>query len=106
MVRFRAVEEVASQGEFFSIAIDGPTGGCGKIVTNSLGLRYRAGATVRYMIDPFGPDGSSAKRWCRGLYRGNVYFVRVPDGCAATAGAPTPACAQAMPVGPLSFRVR
>jgi RTX calcium-binding nonapeptide repeat (4 copies) len=107
MVRFRAVEEVASQGEFFSIAIGGPTGhGCGKIVTNSLGIRYRAGATVRYMIDPFGPDGSSAERWCRGLYRGAVDFVRVPEGCGAAAGAPTPTCAQVVPVGRFSFRVR
>ena len=91
MVRFRALEEVASKGEQFSIAVTGP-GGCGRIVTNSLGIRYRTGATVRYRLYPFGPDGRSSKRWCRGLYRGTVDFVR--DA--------TPA----VRVGRFSFRVR
>ena len=91
MVRFRALEEVASKGEQFSIAVTGP-GGCGRIVTNSLGIRYRVGATVRYRLYPFGPDGRSSKRWCRGLYRGTVDFVR--DA--------TPA----VRVGRFSFRVR
>jgi hypothetical protein len=91
MVRFRALEEVASKGEQFSIAVTGP-GGCGRIVTNSLGIRYRVGATVRYRLNPFGPDGRSSKRWCRGLYRGTVDFVRD--------AAPT------VRVGRFSFRVR
>jgi len=91
MVRFRALEEVASQGEQFSIAVTGPAG-CGQIVTSSLGIRYRAGETVRYRLNPFGPNGRSAKRWCRGLYRGTVDFVR--DA--------TPA----VRVGRFSFRVR
>jgi hypothetical protein len=91
MVRFRALEEVASRGELFSIAVTGPSG-CGKIVTSSLGIRYRAGATVRYRLNPFGPGGRSAKRWCRGLYRGTVDFVREP--------------AAPLRIGRFSFRVR
>jgi hypothetical protein len=91
MVRFRALEEVASQGELFSIAVTGPAG-CGRIVTSSLGIRYRAGETVRYRLNPFGPDGRSAKRWCRGLYRGTVDFVREP--------------APPLRIGRFSFRVR
>jgi hypothetical protein len=91
LVRFRALEEVASRGEEFSIAVTGPTG-CGRIATSSLGIRYRAGATVRYRLNPFGPGGRSAKRWCRGLYRGTVDFVREP--------------AAAVRIGRFSFRVR
>ena len=107
MVRFRAIEEVASEAEFFSIAVAGPTGrGCGRLVTNSLGIRYRAGATVRYRVDPFGPDGRSAKRWCRGLYRGTVDFARLPLGCPAAAAETPPACAEVARVGRFSFRVR
>ena len=41
IVRFRAIQEVAANGEFFSIAVEGPPG-CGKIETSSLGIRYRA----------------------------------------------------------------
>jgi hypothetical protein len=107
MVRFRAVEEVASEAEAFSIAVAGPAGrNCGQIVTNSLGVRYRAGETVRYRVDPFGPDGQSAKHWCRGLYRGTVDFVRLPAGCTIGAGDPPPACAPALRLGRFSFRVR
>jgi hypothetical protein len=108
MVRFRAIEEIAaSQGELYSITVAGPAGHeCGKIVTNSLGVRYRPGTTVRYRVDPFGPNGRSAKRWCRGLYRGTVDFLRVPPGCPVTANEPPPACAPAVRIGRLSFRVR
>jgi hypothetical protein len=107
MVRFRAVEEVASQGELFSIVVAGPAGrGCGRIVTNSLGIRYRADTTVRYRIDPFGPGGRAAKRWCRGLYRGTVDFVRLPAGCAVAAGAEPPGCGEIARVGRFSFRIR
>jgi len=91
MVRFRALEEIASQGEQFTIAVKGPDG-CGRIVTSSLGIRYRAGATVRYRITPFGPGGRAAKRWCRGLYRGTVDFLRAPS--------------PALRIGSFSFRVR
>ena len=52
-------------------------------MTNSLGIRYRAAPTVRYRLKPFGPGGRSAKRWCRGLYRGTVDFVREPAPAAA-----------------------
>jgi hypothetical protein len=91
MVRFRALEEVASRGEQFSITVTGPAG-CGHIQTSSLGIRYRAGATVRYSLKPFGAGGRSAKRWCRGLYRGTVDFVRDPG--------------PALRIGRFSFRVR
>jgi RTX calcium-binding nonapeptide repeat (4 copies) len=106
MVRFRAIEEVASQGEYFSIAVSGPVGrDCGRLVTNSLGIRYRGGETVRYRVEPFGRDGRAAKRWCRGLYRGTVQFVRLPVGCPAAAGEQAPACAEVARVGRFSFRV-
>ena len=91
MVRFRALEEVASQGEQFSINVTGPSG-CGQIATSSLGIRYRAGATVRYQIKPFGPAGQAAERWCRGPYSGTVDFVRDPG--------------PAVRIGRFSFRVR
>jgi hypothetical protein len=91
MVRFRALEEVASSGEEFAISVRGRRG-CGRIETSSLGIRYRAGATVRYRMKPFGPGGKPARRWCRGLYRGTVDFVR--------AGEPP------VRVGRFSFRVR
>jgi hypothetical protein len=107
IVRFRAIEEVASESELFSIVVAGPRGrGCGRIVTNSLGIRYRAGATVRYRVDPFGPDGRAAKRWCRGLYRGSVEFVRLPAGCPVAGGEKPPPCAEVVRVGRFSFRVR
>jgi hypothetical protein len=91
MVRFRALEEVASSGEEFAITVGGRRG-CGRIETSSLGIRYRAGATVRYRLKPFGPGGKPARRWCRGLYRGTVDFVR---------GEEPP-----VRVGRFSFRVR
>ena len=76
MVRFRALEEIASQDEHFSIVVKSPGGRCGRIETSSLGVRYRAGETVRYRLQPFGPGGKAAQRWCRGRYRGTVDFVR------------------------------
>lgn len=91
MVRFRALEEVASSGEEFAITVRGRRG-CGRIETSSLGIRYRAGATVRYRLKPFGPGGKPARKWCRGLYRGTVDFVR---------GEEPP-----VRVGRFSFRVR
>jgi hypothetical protein len=91
MVRFRALEEVASHGEQFSITVNGPAG-CGAIETSSLGIRYRPGATVRYRLKPFARGGKSARRWCRGLYRGTVDFVRDPG--------------PAIRIGRFSFRVR
>ena len=70
LVRCRALEEVATNGEFFTIEVEGPPG-CGKIETSSLGVRYRRDAVVRYRLKPFSADGKSAKRWCRGVYRGS-----------------------------------
>jgi len=91
MVRFRALEEVASSGEQFAVSVGGRRG-CGRIETSSLGIRYRAGATVRYRLKPFGPGGRPAPRWCRGLYRGTVDFVRGDE--------------PPVRVGRFSFRVR
>lgn len=91
MVRFRALEEVASSGEEFAIAVRGRRG-CGDIETSSRGIRYRAGATVRYRLEPFGPGGKPARRWCRGLYRGTVDFLRGDE--------------PPVRVGRFSFRVR
>ena len=91
MVRFRALEEIASSGEQFAITVRGRRG-CGRIETSSLGIRYRAGATVRYRLEPFGPGGKAARKWCRGLYRGTVDFVRGEE--------------RPLRVGRFSFRVR
>ena len=90
MVRFRALEEVASKGEQFSIAVTGP-GGCGRIVTSSLGIRYRAGATVRYRLNPFGPDGRSAEAMVsrpvprHGRLRARAGAPRCASGASASA---------------------
>jgi hypothetical protein len=92
MVRFRALEEVASEDEQFTIAVKSPGGRCGRIETSSLGIRYRAGETVRYRLQPFGPGGRPAQRWCRGVYRGTVDFAR--------------GSTLRLPVGRFSFRVR
>jgi hypothetical protein len=105
LVRFRALEEVATNGEFFSIKVEGPPG-CGKIETSSLGVRYRRDAVVRYRLNPFSGDGKSAKRWCRGVYRGSVSFEQVlASGCGAGA-LPAAGCTMGIRVGGFSFRVR
>jgi hypothetical protein len=104
LVRFRALEEVATNGEFFSIKVEGPPG-CGKIETSSLGVRYRRDAVVRYRLKPFSGDGKSAKRWCRGVYRGSVSFEQVlTSGCGAVA--PAAGCTMGIRVGGFSFHVR
>ncbi len=106
IVRFRTIEEVAANGEFFSIAVEGPPG-CGKIETNSLGIRYRRDAVVRYRLKPFSGDGKSAKRWCRGPYRGTVNFEQVlASGCGPASLPPTAGCTMGLRVGAFSFRVR
>jgi hypothetical protein len=103
LIRFRAIEDVATNGEFFSIAVAGPPG-CGEIETSSLGVRYRADAVVRYRLKPFSGAGKSAKRWCRGLYRGRVNFEQVlTAGCGLPAAA---GCTMGVRVGSFSFRVR
>jgi hypothetical protein len=91
IVRFRALEEVASLDEQFAITVEGPPA-CGRLVSSSLGVRYRVRETVRYRLRPFGPGGHAAKRWCRGLYRGTVDFVR--------------AGGMGLRLGHFSFRVR
>jgi hypothetical protein len=109
LVRFRALEEVASSGEAFSIRVDGPRSrGCGSLVTNSLGIRYRRGAVVRYRLKPFTAGGRSARRWCRGRYRGSVTFERLAgDACApATDEVPAEGCTESVRVGRFTFRVR
>jgi Ca2+-binding RTX toxin-like protein len=108
LVRFRALEEIAATGEFFSIDITGPLGrGCGEIVTNSMGLRYRRNAVVRYRVEPFAGNGARAKRWCRGTYRGTVTFERVlyPTCVLPVNEVPPPGCTESVPVGGFSFRV-
>ena len=105
LVRWRALQDVATNGEYFTVEVEGPPG-CGKIETNSLGVRYRRDAVVRYRLKPFTADGQSAKRWCRGEYRGSVSFDQVlTGGCGPT---PTPAagCTLGVHVGTFSFRVR
>jgi hypothetical protein len=103
LIRFRAIEDVATNGEYFSISVHGPPG-CGQIETSSLGVRYRRNAVVRYRVKPFSGDGKSAKRWCRGSYRGRVSFEQVLGaGCGAAGVA---GCTMAVHVGRFSFRVR
>jgi hypothetical protein len=105
LVRFRALEEVATNGEFFSIKVEGPPG-CGKIETSSLGVRYRRDAVVRYRLKPFAGDGKSVKRWCHGVYRGSVSFEQVlPSGCGP-ASLSAAGCTMGIRVGGFSFRVR
>jgi hypothetical protein len=106
LIRFRALEEVATNGEFFSIKVEGPPG-CGKIETSSLGVRYRRDAVVRYRLNPFSGDGKTAKRWCRGVYRGSVHFEQVlPSGCGPASLPASAACTMGIRVGGFSFRVR
>jgi hypothetical protein len=103
LIRFRAIEEVATSGEFFSIEVEGPPG-CGRIETSSLGVRYREDAIVRYRVHPFAGDGKRARRWCRGVYRGRVSFEQIlTSGCGAPAAA---GCTMGVRVGAFSFRVR
>ena len=97
LIRFRAIEPVASSGEYFSIKVEGPPR-CGEIEATSLGIRYRKDGVVRFLVRPFGGDGQRAKRWCRGRYRGTVSFEQVVQGsCTCTIG---------VRLGPFSFRVR
>jgi hypothetical protein len=106
IVRFRSIEEVASNGEFFSISVEGPPG-CGEIETSSLGIRYRRDAVVRYRLEPFSGDGKTSKRWCRGAYRGKVSFDQVlAAGCGPASLPPTAGCTMGLRVGSFSFRVR
>ena len=106
LIRFRTVEEVATNGEFFTIEVQGPPG-CGAIETSSLGVRYRQDAVVRYRVRPFSSDGKSAKRWCRGVYRGSVSFEQVlAGGCGPAAMPGAAGCTVGVRVGGFSFRVR
>ena len=106
-MRFRALEEVATNGEFFTIEVEGPPG-CGKIETNSLGVRYRArrgGALPGEAVHR--ATGKSAKRWCRGVYRGSVSFEQVlAAGCGPAALPAAAGCTMGIRVGSFSFRVR
>jgi Ca2+-binding RTX toxin-like protein len=106
LIRFRTIEEVSTTGEFFTIEVNGPPG-CGAIETSSLGVRYRRDAVVRYRVKPFSGDGESAKRWCRGTYRGTVRFEQVLAGGCGPAAIPGAAgCTMGIRVGGFSFRVR
>ena len=106
LIRFRTLEEVATNGEFFSIKVEGPSG-CGKIETSSLGVRYREDAVVRYRVKPFSGDGKPARRWCRGAYRGSVSFEQVlAAGCGPASLPAAASCTMGIRVGGFSFRVR
>jgi hypothetical protein len=104
LVEFRSLEDVSRNGESFSIEVSGPPGrGCGSLATSSLGMAYHRDRAVRYRLRPFARKGKKAKRWCRGRYTGKVSFVRD----RACAGQPKPGgCAEEMPIGRFSFRVR
>jgi len=105
LVRFRAIEDVATNGEFFSIDVEGPPG-CGKIETASAGIRYRRDAVVRYRLTPFSGDGQGSKRWCRGVYRGSVSFDQVlAHGCGPAALPAAAGCTIGVRVGWFTFRV-
>jgi hypothetical protein len=106
LVRFRAIEEVASTGEWFSISAAGPPG-CGRIEASSLGVRYRRDAVVRYRLKPFSGEGQRAARWCRGVYRGSVSYEQVlSGGCGPLMAAPAAGCTIGVQVGRFSFQVR
>ena len=91
MVRFRALEEVASQDEQFSITVNGPSG-CGAIVTSSLGIRYRAGRTVRYQAEAVRPAAAARQ----------AVVPRPLPGHRRLRARPGPA----LRIGHFSFRVR
>ena len=105
LVRWRALEEVATAGEYFTIDVSGPPG-CGTIETSSLGVRYPRNAVVRYRLKPFSGDGKRAKRWCRGEYRGSVRFEQVLTGGCGPVPASAAGCTLGTQVGTFSFRVR
>ena len=107
IVRFRSIEEVASNGEFFSIDVEGPPG-CGKIETSSLGIRYRRDAVVRYRLKPFSGDGTDvAALVSRPLSRqGQLRAGPRPSGCGPASLPPAAGCTMGMHVGSFSFRVR
>ena len=106
-MRFRSIEEVATNGEFFSIDVEGPPG-CGKIETSSLGIRYRRDAVVRYRLKPFSGDGSDvAALVSRPLPRQASASSRSsPSGCGPASLPPTAGCTMGLHVGSFSFRVR
>jgi hypothetical protein len=92
MIKFRSIQPVGPSSDYFSIAVKGPRGrGCGSLATSSAGIAYHDDRAVRYRLRPFHGKGKMAKRWCRGLYRGNVGYSRPP--------------AKPVPIGRFSFRV-
>ena len=90
MVRFRALEEVASQGEQFLIIVNGPPAAGGSKPTRSASATAPGHGPIP--DEAVRPGRPSAKRWCRGLYRGTVDFLRDPG--------------PAVRIGRFSFRVR
>jgi hypothetical protein len=91
MVKFRSIQTVGPNADFFSISVKGPNG-CGSLNATSAGVAYHADRAVRFRLDPFRGKGKKAKRWCRGRYRGDVRY--------------SPTGAKDVPVGRFSFRVR
>ena len=107
LVRFRTIEEVATNGEFFSIKVAGPSG-CGKIETNSLGVRYRRDAVVRYRLRAvLGRREEREALVPRRLPRAASASSRSSTGgCGPVPALPPPAARWAIRVGSFSFRVR
>jgi hypothetical protein len=108
LIKFRSLETVGRSGEFFSVSVKGPPGsGCKTLTTNSLGVSYHRDRAVRYRLRPFAGKGRAARRWCHGLYRGAVTFMRATASCSiAPDSAPPGGCAEEVPIGRFSFRVR
>jgi Ca2+-binding RTX toxin-like protein len=109
MIAFRTLATVAPPRQFFSIAVAGPHGSsCRESVANSLGVVYHRGKVVRYRLGPFTGNGRQARRWCRGVYRGNASFVHTtrPHCDVRPAAAPSAACSERRLVGRFAFRVR
>lgn len=75
MVKFRSIQAVGPSTDWFTISVKGPRG-CGSLETTSSGIVYHADRAVRYRLQPFHAKGKTAKRWCRGLYRGTVSYSR------------------------------
>jgi hypothetical protein len=107
MVRFRSLADTDRRKEFFAILVRGP-GKCNRIASNSVGASYHRDGVVRYRLQPFSGNGRSAKRWCRGRYRGRVDFVQIEKArCSVRANAPPPkGCTDATRIGEFAFRVR
>ncbi|MEX0993263.1 MAG: calcium-binding protein [Solirubrobacterales bacterium] len=109
LVNFRSLGDISRRTEFFSIVVRGPSGSdCRRLISNSIGVPYHRNRVVRYQLRPFSGTGRTAKRWCRGRYRGKASFVQVvKPGCRVRGGGrPDPKCTETRSIGDFSFKVR